>query len=321
MLFVYLHIMYHLKSSNDLEVYDIELPSKSKLEEICDLRQPVTFRYNNERLLSSCSLINAVDNYSAFDINVRNRDNDDKTEMYVPLVLREGIELFQNDKNSQYISMNNSDFLDETGIVKSFSYNDEFLRPPMVSKCKYDLWTGSINSTTPLLHSVNYRNFFLVTQGDVTIKLIPPMYSKYLYAKTDYLNFEFRSPVDVWNVQETYKADYDKVKSLEVNLTKGDIIHIPAYWWYSIQYKKLSSICVFSYRTYMNTIAIIPKICVHFLQKTNVKREIVKKNDSVVINEANNEYFEPPKDLSVSGDVPKNTSESELVKEQEITNS
>ena len=111
MLFVYLHIVYHLKSSSDLEVYEIELPSKSKLEEICDLRQPVTFRYNNERLLSSCSLINAVDNYSAFDINIRNKENNDTTEMYVPLVLREGIELFQNDKKAQYISMHYEDFL------------------------------------------------------------------------------------------------------------------------------------------------------------------------------------------------------------------
>ena len=30
---------------NDLEVYEIEQPSKDKLEEICDLRQPVIFDY------------------------------------------------------------------------------------------------------------------------------------------------------------------------------------------------------------------------------------------------------------------------------------
>ena len=36
-LFLYLHITYHLKCGNDLEVYTIEQPSKEKLEEICDL--------------------------------------------------------------------------------------------------------------------------------------------------------------------------------------------------------------------------------------------------------------------------------------------
>ena len=45
-LFLYLHINYHLKCSNDLEVYTIERPSKDKLEEICDLRQPVILNDN-----------------------------------------------------------------------------------------------------------------------------------------------------------------------------------------------------------------------------------------------------------------------------------
>jgi len=39
-LFLYLHIHFHLKRSNDLEVYEIEQPSKQRLEEVCDIRQP-----------------------------------------------------------------------------------------------------------------------------------------------------------------------------------------------------------------------------------------------------------------------------------------
>ena len=66
-LFLYLHIYYHLKTSNDLEVYTIERPSKNKLEEICDLRQPVVFEFSNERLLESCNLATLDDNYGAFD--------------------------------------------------------------------------------------------------------------------------------------------------------------------------------------------------------------------------------------------------------------
>ena len=34
-LFLYLHIYYQLKTSNDLEVFTIQNPSKDKLEEIC----------------------------------------------------------------------------------------------------------------------------------------------------------------------------------------------------------------------------------------------------------------------------------------------
>ena len=45
-LFLYLHIQFHLKTSNDLELYEIDYPSKEKLEEICDLRQPLIFQTN-----------------------------------------------------------------------------------------------------------------------------------------------------------------------------------------------------------------------------------------------------------------------------------
>ena len=57
-LFFYLHIYYHLKTSNDLELYTIEEPSKDKLEEVCNLRQPVLFNFDNELLLKECNLTN-----------------------------------------------------------------------------------------------------------------------------------------------------------------------------------------------------------------------------------------------------------------------
>ena len=71
-LFFYLHIYFHLKTSDDLEVYEIDLPSKDLLEEVCDLRQPVLFEFNNERLLDCCSRTNILDTYGAFDIKLRN---------------------------------------------------------------------------------------------------------------------------------------------------------------------------------------------------------------------------------------------------------
>ena len=36
-LFIYLHIQFHLKTSNDLEVFELDQASKDKLDEICDL--------------------------------------------------------------------------------------------------------------------------------------------------------------------------------------------------------------------------------------------------------------------------------------------
>ena len=126
-LFFYLHINHHLTKSNDLEIYTIEQPSKDKLEEICNLRQPLLFNYNNEEIVRNCKMENLNNKYSAFDIKIRDILNeDDKKEIYLPLVLKESLNLFQNDIKSRYITENNYDFLEETGSIKNYSYNDSF---------------------------------------------------------------------------------------------------------------------------------------------------------------------------------------------------
>ena len=278
-LFLYLHIYFQLKTSNDLEVYEIEQPSKDKLEEICDLRQPVIFDYQNDSLLETCKVAAILEHYSAFDVKLRNvKEVDDNTDLHIPVTLKAAISLLSGDKDAKYISEKNGDFLEETGIIKNYKYNDAFLRPPMVSNCFYDFLTASQHTETVLQYSVNYRNFYLVTHGSIKIKLIPPKSARYLYPIEDYENFEFRSPLNPWTIQRQYKADFDKMKTLEIELTPGKIIYIPAYWWYSIKFMEpLSSVCVFKYRTYMNTVAILPKLCMKTLQRQNTKREIVKK--------------------------------------------
>ena len=279
-LFIYIHVNFHLKVSDDLEVYEIDQPSKDKLEEICDLRQPVIFDYNVDGLINECNLDNISKNYGAFDIKVRNvKEYDDVSELYLPLTLNTAMDIFRKDKEERFISENNGEFLEETSIVKNYRYNDNFLRPYSVSNCYYDLIFSSKRAKSPLKYELNYRNFYLVTQGGVKLKLIPPKSSKYLYTISDYDNFEFLSPVNPWNVQSQFKPDFDKLKTLEVSLKVGQIIYIPAYWWYSFEFSQNTSICVFKYRTYMNNIAISNHLLVNLLQTQNVKREIVKKKD------------------------------------------
>ena len=277
-LFLYLHIHYHLKTSNELEVYTIENPSKEKLEEICDLRQPVIFEFHNQRLMESCNLTTLDDHYGAFDIKLRNiHIIDDSSELYLPFRFKEAIQLFQTDKEQKYITEDNGEFLEETSLIKNFKYNDAFLRPPLVSKCSYDLWSGSVGTHTPLRYDLYYRNFLYLTQGHVVLKLIPPHSSKYLYVVKDYEHGEYRSPINPWNIQHPYQAEFDKVKVLDIELQPGRMIYIPAYWWYSIEYKKMSSICNFRYRTYMNTLAVLPQLMMGLLQRQNIKHNLFPK--------------------------------------------
>lgn len=281
-LFFYLHIHFHLKSSNDLEIYEIEQASKDKMEEICDLRQPVLFDCDEdtEKISQTTNKSYLLDNYPIFEVKIRDaKDIDGQDNLYLPLPLHIASKLFVEDKNETYFSEGNSDFLLETGAQKNMSYNDEFLRPFMVSNCNYDVLMGSPQVETPLRYEINYRNYFLVTQGSIKVKLFPPKCGKYLYPIKDYENLEFRSQVNPWKPQTRFRADFDKVKCLEIILTPGRFLFIPAYWWYSFKFDENTSISSFKYRTYMNNIAISPHIFMYALQNQNVERKTAKQID------------------------------------------
>lgn len=287
-LFIYLHIQFHLKTGEDLEMYEIDQPSKDKLEDICDLRQPVLFDFDCQKIVETTNIHYIKNTYGAFEFNIRNiKENDPNSEIYSPLQVNTSITLFEEDKNASYFTENNGEFLNETGVVKNMQYNDEFLRPYMVSNCNYDILSGSQDVCTPFRYEINYRNYFLLTCGSAQIKLSPPHGKKYLYPIYDYENFEFRSPVNAWNPQPNYAADFDKIKCLEFTLTPGKTLYIPAFWWYSIKFSKDTSISCFNYRTYMNNLAVLPYICLHALQMQNVKRVAVKKADINIINTQN----------------------------------
>jgi hypothetical protein len=274
-LFFYLHVYFQLKTSDDLEIYEIDNPSKDKLEEICDLRQPVLFQFPNDRILESCQRNTILDTYGAFDIKIRNVKQsaaDNENNLYVPLAFSNALNVLREDKDQKYLVENNSEFLAETGIVKSFKYNDIFLRPYMVSHCDYDFLMASEQTRTPFRYDLNYRNYLLVTEGEIKVKLTQPKSSKYLYQQKDYENFEFSSPLNPWQIQAQYKADFDKIKCLDLVMKKGQIIYIPAYWWYSIEFGKEASLSTFKYKTYMNTVAILPQLVIRLLQTQNVKR-------------------------------------------------
>ena len=291
-LFLYLHVYFQLKTSNDLEIYEIDYPSKDKLEEICDLRQPILFNFQNERILDSCQRNNILDTYGAFDVKIRNikqaeKDAEADANLYVPLAFSNALKVIREDTEAKYLVENNADFLEETGMLKSYKYNDVFLRPYMVSQCSYDFQIAAEKTQTPFRYELNFRNYLLVTEGSAKVKLAPPKSSKYLYTNNDYENFEFSSPINPWQVQSKYKADFDKIKCLDISMHKGQILFLPAYWWYSIEYGKETSLSTFKYKTYMNTIAILPKIVMKLLQNQNVKNNTVEKVENTNINADN----------------------------------
>ena len=304
-LFFYLHIYFHLKTSNDLEVYDICQPSKEKLEEICDLRQPVIFQFNNETFLETCTQKTVGELYGAFDVNIRNINNGPiDGDIYAPTELKKAITIIEEDVEEKIIIENNNEFLDETGLLKHYKYNDTFLRPFMVSDCKYDFLTGSKGACSPFRYDLNYRNYYLVTEGSVRIKIAPPKSTKYMYSVEDYDNFEFRSPINCWNVQGQYAQEFNKVKCMDFTVNKGQIVFIPAYWWISIRFETTkTTVCSFKYKTFMNTFSLFPKLFLRLVnQQNNIKNELEKTFKKITCNYAEEVNIQTTKvDTSVTG--------------------
>jgi len=292
--FIYLHVQFHLKTSEDLEIYEVDQPSKERLEEICDIRQPVVFDFECDQIIETSNKTNLSNKYPVFEVNIRNTTEFGTVdELYVPLTLNEAVKLFNEDKEGTYFSEKNGDFLEETCTTKHIKGNDDFLRPYMVSNCNYDIMFGSNNTCSPFRYEINYRNYFLLTQGSAQIKLTPPHSIKYLYPNHDYDNYEFNSPVNPWTPQPKYENEFNKIKCLEFTLTPGKTLFVPAYWWYSIKFINNASITCFYYRTYMNNIAILPHIAKHALQNQNIKRNMVKKADIRELNDESATMVDP----------------------------
>ena len=295
-LFVYVHISYNLKSGNELYVYEITNPTKEKLEEIVSLRQPVKFEFPCD--CSQMTWKSLISEYGSFDVNIisnKKRDNDVETiSCQVPLgggncCTKDQLKDTEGEKgemgeaevggeqfepNQLPLLVDNQQFLEETGVVDIFRRDDDLFRPHLSFKCEYDL-VGiypTINSpdnetpiTTPMKYSLYSRRYLMCCldcsngQPAITIRLSPSKYSKYMHSTKSPNSLEFISPINPWTPQSEYERDWGRIKTLDVTLAPGQIVCIPAFWWYSVAFNNPNAtIASFSYETVTSSITTAP---------------------------------------------------------------
>ena len=265
--FIYLHVVYHLRTSNDMEVYEMEaLPDKTKLEDLCNLRQPLVFDYTNDEF-GKCTPSQFTN--TAFDLNVVDASN-----VEVPLSAEKALALFAK---SPHYTENNGDFLKDTMLWRVFEQNDYPLRPPLVAQIRYDLLFGGKGSATKLKYTDCYRNYFVVVEGEVELKMAPPRNQRFLNPQKDYTRNEFYSMMNAWGKDPT-STEFAKVKFLSVKLKKGQLVFIPAYWWYTFSLEK-GCVCAFHYKTFMNVVATAPDWLIGIMQRQNTKLIVSPKLD------------------------------------------
>tara|TARA_B100000900_G_C20511958_1_gene688407 strand:+ start:210 stop:1028 length:819 start_codon:yes stop_codon:yes gene_type:complete len=266
-----------------MEIYTIDEIVKERLETICNIKQPLKFHYKQNKLnqLNLEHFEKNTNNES--ELNIRDISNINESYL-LPFNLKDAIKVLKNDDEQNcYITEYNSDFLKSNNFTLYYDELSEFLKPPMTVTTTYDYLSGVKNSYTPLRYNLHYRNFFYVSNGEIVVKLIPPKDAKFLKINKDYDLFEFNSFINPWDVSNENMEHFKNVNHMDIVLKQGDILYIPAYWCYSIKYKEQSSVCSFQYKTFMNTLAILPEIVMYFLQSQNTKHKTEKTIDDILI--------------------------------------
>lgn len=299
-LFLYIHINNQYKISEDLEIFEMDYVDNLHLQDVCNLKQPIIFNYSQicPEFLENVN-IDYLDKYGQYDVNVKDINDYWNSEItsidYTILPYQSANTLLSSDIKSNYFIENNLSYIEDTGIIKQFQTNDDFLKPPFTIQTEYDIQMGSKQSITPLRYHTNQRHFICVNSGKISIKLTPWKSSKYLHPYKDYETYEFRSPINVWKPQRKYFNEMDKLKWLDIDVLPGFMVFIPSYWWYSIKYSDDPNtiLTCFTYNNVINVISNTRDIGLYYLQQSNIKPRITKPKPDTIIED------EPPADNNV----------------------
>jgi hypothetical protein len=309
-LFFYVHLQYQFKTSNDLEIYELDYSTNTQLQEICHLKQPVLFQLDIfkdlEVFFKSIELQSIMREWEKEDVGIKDirdyyKPNSTSIDsVYLSFSSAKG--LMDTDPKGHFFSENNSDLVREISV---FSKMDSYLATPWNIHKSYDLLFGSKNVHTPLKFHTDTSRFLIISSSTSTnnttteeishirIKMTPWKNRKYLEIKYDYENYEFWSPIDIWNNPP------DKIKCLEFDVKEGYVIYIPPYWFYSIEFTNNHiSVASFTYSTGMNLISNLPNYGLFFLQQNNIRNLGEMKNikkvysDNIPVSEKEKEVDE-----------------------------
>lgn len=281
--------MREYKCSEDLEIFELDYTTNSELQVVCNLKQPIVFDTNNIIMSAFISkVVNRIDitkcptELNIYDIHEFNCFPHE-TVQPIELSLRAFEKLCATDTKHHFITENNEDFVDECGLYGDFEKLDNLLKDYFVVKKYYDILLGSTDAVFPLRFHKNSRQFYLVAEGKIRVKMTSQKNSKYLHQYNDMSVFEFGSPVNVWEPQSEFKKDLDKILFLEFDVMAGSVLYLPPYWWSSIKIiEDKTIICGITYYTLPNVLANASDIFNHWRER-DIEKDSSKISTSHII--------------------------------------
>jgi hypothetical protein len=262
-LFVYMHIRFHLKKNNDLDVIDLtrENLGKDRFEEVCMLLSPFKFRAAQLPL----NVDNVFSRFDKYSVNIRKN----KERVCLPLKLKDAIDFLTKEGSVGYYSERNAEFIGETMIKTEFD-RDDYMKPALSLMPKYDVLIGNKGTSTPLQYKNDYRNFLVVCSGACRVRLFNPNSMKYLNIDKDYDAYEFSNMVN-----DAFVDEIDKTQFIDITLNvPGETLFIPPYWSYSVAFEGLSVIAQYSYNTPMSFLSVSGDLMRYMFQQQNVKTKL-----------------------------------------------
>jgi hypothetical protein len=162
---MYIHICHHLKKVNDIDIYDMGYINKKSLEEVCVLRQPVTFLLEEYVLENFFNIQGLVDRFTNMKIDIYDTTSTDTIPIAIPISIKDALKLFTQKKD--YISYNNVSFVEDSLTKSKLQTLDKFLSPPLSIYSQYDVWLGTEDKKLPIKSECYYREYIYVTSGNI----------------------------------------------------------------------------------------------------------------------------------------------------------
>jgi hypothetical protein len=269
-LFLYVHINEQYKKSEDLEIYETDYVSNTNLQTICNLKQPVLFKFDLPESINN--LHNKLSKVENTDIKVWDVDDyyqpDIHSVQYIVLPFSSAEKLFKSDPKGHYFTERNQEFLEETDILSEIRELDPYIKPNFTAHSNYEYITGSSGTMTPLRYHTGDRKFIAVLSGKVSVRMTSWRSNKYLDPIRDYDNYEFYSKTNAWS-----SSPNEMLRYLEFEVHPGYVLVIPPYWWYSYKFTTADTSAIsIEYKTMINLCAHSVDLGRYYLQFHNTKK-------------------------------------------------
>lgn len=263
-LFIYFHVNYQYKKSQDLEIYELDYKGIENLQEVCDIRQPVVFKFDSviqKHAPINLDIISSIEKEDGNTLFLKDTndyfkvDNSIINPTKVPVSFHSTLQLIktENIASPHLFTEDNHEFIEETGFDSvMIKIGNTYLKPNYTINQTFDIMTASKGVELPMRYHTNTRKYIYVSTGKIMVKMAP-------FKNIKKLNFDTQllvSPMNCWTPPPEYLTYINKIRFLEFDITKGHILYVPPYWIYSISYSDDNTCLLeYNYQTIMNVIA------------------------------------------------------------------